>query len=166
MNTTRYCRLLTVFVAVHCLSATFLPSVAEAQPIGFPPLDQFADANPADYVRPFSYPERWANGYLFFTTPDGISCATGGSTWCTGPLPGTAAPCASVSQDGPNTGWTIRTTREPCVSAADPILAPGQKLTNPASGVTCAVGADRLVACITGDNTHGFVLQPSGSRTF
>lgn len=45
------------------------------------------------------------------------------------------------------------------------LLAAGQKVTY--LNVTCAVGADNLVACLdstSGD--HGFVLQPSGSWAF
>jgi hypothetical protein len=44
-------------------------------------------------------------------------------------------------------------------------LASGQKLTY--LNVTCAVGADNLVACLdTTSGDHGFVLQPSGSWAF
>ncbi len=44
-------------------------------------------------------------------------------------------------------------------------LGSGQKLTY--LNVTCAVGADNLVACLdTTSGDHGFVLQPSGSWAF
>jgi hypothetical protein len=44
-------------------------------------------------------------------------------------------------------------------------LAQGQKLSY--LNVTCAVGADNLVACLdTTSGDHGFVLQPSGSWAF
>ena len=44
-------------------------------------------------------------------------------------------------------------------------LAAGQKLSY--LNVTCAVGADNLIACLdTTSGDHGFVLQPSGSWAF
>jgi hypothetical protein len=49
--------------------------------------------------------------------------------------------------------------------SAGKMLNPGQKLSY--LNVTCAVGADNLVACLdTTSGDHGFVLQPSGSWAF
>jgi hypothetical protein len=139
---------------------------AGAQSGDFPDLGRFSSVDPAAYVRPFSYAERWANGYLFFQTPGGISCAVGASTWCTGPLPAVAVPpggCGSVDFD--NRGFQIRTTPQACVPSSDPLLNPGEKLTNATYDTTCAVSSS-LLACITAGNRHGFVLQPSGSWAF
>ena len=45
------------------------------------------------------------------------------------------------------------------------LLDVGQKLSY--QNMTCAVGADRLIACLdTTSGQHGFVLQPSGSWAF
>ncbi len=145
------------------------PPSAAAQPVGFPDLTRFTDAAPGHFIRPFSYAERWANGYLFFTTPDGISCAIGGSSWCTGEFPGrpdNPGACDSVQRDGDAASqpFAFGSNDRQCVHAADAMLAPGQKVTNTAFGTTCVVGEGRLTACIQGD--HGFVLQPSGSWVF
>ncbi|MCK0172796.1 hypothetical protein [Mycolicibacterium sp. F2034L] len=151
---------------------TALTPPAGARPADFPDLGRFSSADPTAYMRPFSPAERWATGYLFFQTPGGVNCAAGAATWCTGPLPGVPVPpggCGSVDADGG--GFQIRTTRTPCVPGSPAVLNAGEKLTNDTYDIVCAVGAedaddaDDMVACIRGDG-HGFVLQPSGSRTF
>lgn len=156
----------TAFVA--SAGVVSLPSAA-AQPIGFPDLTRFTDADPGHYTRPFSYAERWANGYLFFTTPDGINCAIGGSSWCTGEFPGrpdNPGACDSVQRDGDaaTQPFAFGSNDGQCVPTTDALLGSGQKLTNTAFGTTCVVGEGRLIACI--QNDHGFVLQPSGSWVF
>jgi hypothetical protein len=53
----------------------------------------------------------------------------------------------------------------PALSSGGKPLSPGQKLSY--LNVTCAVGADNLVACLdTTSGDHGFVLQRSGSWAF
>lgn len=48
---------------------------------------------------------------------------------------------------------------------AGKILGVGQKIS--VKNVTCAVGANKLIACLdTTNGEHGFVLQPSGSFAF
>lgn len=51
-----------------------------------------------------------------------------------------------------------------CQILTTPLLNVGQKITT--AGITCAVGGDRLTACIDPLLNRGFVLQPSGSWTF
>ena len=53
----------------------------------------------------------------------------------------------------------------PALPSSGKSLGPGQKLSY--LNVTCAVGADNLVACLdTTSGDHGFVLQRSGSWAF
>lgn len=141
---------------------------AVAQPIGFPDLTRFTDVDAGHYTRPFSYAERWSNGYLFFTTPDGINCAISGSSWCTGEFPGrpdNPGACDSVQSGADATQpFAFGSNDGHCVPTTDALLTSGQKLTNTAFGITCVVGEGRLTACI--QNDHGFVLHPSGSWVF
>jgi hypothetical protein len=156
-------------VAFVAAAGAASPPRATAQPDGFPDLNRFTAADPAHYTRPFSYAERWANGYLFFRTPDGISCAIGGSSWCTGDFagrPDNPGACDSVQRDGDAAAqpFAFGSNDGPCVPTADAVLSAGQKVTNTAFGTTCVVGEGLLTACI--QNDHGFVLQPSGSWVF
>lgn len=160
---------LFAFIAFVASAAVVSLPTAAAQPAGFPDLARFTAADPGDYTRPFSYAERWANGYLFFTTPDGINCAIGGSSWCTGEFPDRPAnpgACDSVQRDGgaATQPFAFGSNDGQCVPTTDALLASGQKVTNTAFGITCVVGEGRLTACIQSD--HGFVLQPSGSWVF
>lgn len=53
----------------------------------------------------------------------------------------------------------------PTLTSTGKPLGAGQKLSY--LNVTCAVGADSLVACLdTTSGSHGFVLQRSGSSAF
>jgi hypothetical protein len=53
----------------------------------------------------------------------------------------------------------------PALPTGAKLLAAGQKLTY--LNVTCAVGADNLLACLdTTSGDHGFVVQRSGSWAF
>jgi hypothetical protein len=162
---------LRALVAIAFLASAGVVSqpLASAQPIGFPDLTRFTDADAGHYTRPFSYAERWSSGYLFFTTPDGINCAIGGSSWCTGDFPGRPddpGACDSVQRDGDaaTRSFAFGSNYGHCIPTTDALLASGQKLTNAAFGTTCVVGEGRLTACI--QNDHGFVLQPSGSWVF
>jgi hypothetical protein len=161
-------RVLAAIAFVTSAGVASLPA-ATAQPAGFPDLNRFTETDPGHYLRPFSYAERWANGYLFFTSPDGVSCAIGGSSWCTGDFPGrpdNPGACYSVQRDGDaaTQPFAFGSNDGPCVPTADKVLGAGQKVTNTAVGATCVVGEGRLTACT--QNDHGFVLQPSGSWVF
>jgi hypothetical protein len=94
---------------------------------------------------------------------------------CHGPLPGlpvdTYGSCPLVLQtfEQASRSEPFRFERSDglCSPSTDTLLDVGQKLTLVANDTTtCVVGANDLVACIDGDNQHGFVLQPSGSWTF
>ncbi|WP_029110123.1 hypothetical protein [Mycobacterium sp. URHD0025] len=155
-------------IIIACL--TPLTPDAHAQPPGFPDLSQFTEVDAAQFSRPFSYAERWANVYSFFRTPDGVNCAIGPGSWCTGNIPGLPSSqsdaCASVHQTGDNQQFTFSTDDITCESTKDKLLNPGQKLTDSLTGTTCVVGQGRFTACINPQSDHGFVLQPSGSWVF
>ena len=160
-----------IVTAGAALLAISAPPAANAVPDGFPDLAGFTPVDATAFVRPFSYAERWTSGYVFFRTPDGISCAIGGSSWCTGAFPGLPpeqqSPCAAVRQGANGSApYTLAPSDQPCVATADKVLNPGQKLVNDTYAVTCVVGDGNLTACIDTRNNHGFVLKPSGSWTF
>lgn len=155
-------------LAVVLYAAPDVPR-AQAEPAGFPDLTAFTEA-PANMH--FSRPDKWASGYAFFRTPDGLNCMSGSIVRCSGALPGLSTAeygdCAEVFQtyDAASRGepFTFGRTSD-CDDAPDELLDVGQKLTfTTNSTTTCVVGRDRLTACIRGD--HGFVLQPSGSWVF
>ncbi|MGV0779255.1 hypothetical protein [Mycolicibacterium sp. XJ775] len=144
---------------------------AGAQPPGFPDLRKFKAVDAAQFGRPFSYPERWANVYLFFRTPDGLNCAIGPASWCTGNMPGLPADlngaCSSVH--GERTGdpmFAFSAADGACEPTRDKTLNPGEKLIDSLTGTTCVVDKGNLTACIIPNTNHGFVLQTSGSWTF
>lgn len=143
---------------------------ANAQPPEFPDLTQFKDVDAAQFSRPFSYPERWANVYSFFRTPDGLNCAIGPGSWCNGNIPGLpssqSGACASVHQNGDGQQFAFSTDGNACEPTKDKILNPGEKLTDWLTGTTCVVGDGRLTACINTQSNHGFVLRPSSSWVF
>ncbi|MUL85737.1 MULTISPECIES: hypothetical protein [unclassified Mycolicibacterium] len=143
---------------------------AVAQPPGFPDLNLFNEVDAAQFNRPFSYPERWANVYSFFRTPDGLNCAIGPGSWCNGNLPGLPAgqgdSCTSVHQKRSDQQFTFDTDDTACEPTKDKALNPGEKLTDWLTGTTCVVGYGNLTACINTKSDHGFVLQPSGSWVF
>lgn len=160
---------LTILALAAGLCAAPGTPAAHAEPAGFPDLTGFAEAPPNLH---FSRPERWANGYAFFRTPDGLNCMAGSLVRCSGSLPGLSpteyGTCAAVLQtnDAAHRGEPFEFKRESdCESAPDQLLDVGQKVTfTAASTTTCVVGRDRLTACIK--DGHGFVLQPSGSWVF
>ncbi len=164
-------RVLAVPAMVAALAVGPAVPSAEAQPPGFPDLNAFTEA-PANLD--FSRPDRWANGYAFFRTPDGLSCMIGGVRRCSGPVPGLPVEygeCAVVLQtheeSSRSTPFRFEKSVEGCPPPADELLNVGQKLTLTANNTTtCVVGEDRLTACIDGNGKHGFVLQPSGSWVF
>lgn len=163
-------RILTVLAVIGGLYTLPIGQAAKSQPAGFPDLNAFTEA-PAD--TDFSRPDKWANGYAFFRTPDGISCIIGSLKQCHGPLPGIPTDddrtCPMVIQtyeeSTRSAPFRFAHSNEPCAPPTDNLLDVGQKLTLNL-GTTCVVGANRLTACIDSSNDHGFVLQPSGSWTF
>ncbi len=160
--------LANTFIVTTC--STLLIPHANAQPPGFPDLRQFKEVDAAQFSRPFSYPERWANVYSFFRTPDGLNCAIGPSSWCNGDIPGLPSSrdrvCASVHQEGDDQRFVFDSDNTKCDPTHDKLLVSGQKLTDPLTGTGCVVGEGRLTACINAQGDRGFVLQPSGSWVF
>lgn len=142
---------------------------AAAAPPGFPDLDAFTDA-PAHLT--YSRPDKSANGFSFFRTPDGLSCMVGSLIRCSGSLPGVPVAeygdCAAVYQtyEAASRSEPFRLERAgECQRATDELLDVGQKLTfDTGYSTTCVVGRDQLTACISND--HGFVLKPSGTWVF
>jgi len=179
-------------VALTTMSALIVPAphaVAQPPP-GFPNLDTFT-AVPADgymtTARPASGPR------ISFSAPYAMACDFyGGSApapqpsqdiKCNGEIPGAddipfnggghprPGDCVvgAVNFKGP--GYELSRTSyggcdgNPAALPGGKLLAVGQKVSY--LNVTCAVGADQLVACLdatSGD--HGFVLQHSGSWAF
>jgi hypothetical protein len=163
--------LVAVATLVAGLTAVGMSSPANAAPPGFPDLTSFTEvSNPGSYTRP----ERSANGYAYFNTPDGISCAIGSTKWCGGNLPGIpsgeGSGCPSVVQTNEMASrsepFKFESSDRPCAPPTDTLLNPGQKLTFEAYGTACVVGDGDLTACIDTWHNHGFVLQPSGSWAF
>ncbi|MEO6792381.1 MAG: hypothetical protein ABI253_08880 [Mycobacterium sp.] len=160
-------------------------SPAGAQPAAFPNLDDFTAVSVDDYLTTGPKgPGRWVN----FSTPYNISCqfvaagepGTLQAISCDGDMPGMDN--APYAQGSPEQGWcltgtvrtensgSVRLNRQSVMCPAGPFdsgkpLNVGQKVSY--QNVTCAVGADRLVACLdTSAGQHGFVLKPSGSSAF
>ena len=161
----------TVVVAFAVTGLVSIPGAPEvhAEPLGFPDLAAFTEAPlSVDYSRP----DKWANGYSFFRTPDGLNCMAGSLVRCSGPLPGLPpaefGDCADVRQthEEADDGEPFTFARgSACRPEPDQLLDVGQKLTLIGNHTTtCVVGPDRLTACIRAG--HGFVLQPSGSWVF
>ncbi len=164
-----------LIIAAALIGSPLIPTALADPPPGFPDLTQYTEV-PADrYATELGIP-----GNALFGTPDGLTCQlrVGGGT-CGGPdLPGFPAAQARPARPGDSCGnQNVTFGPDPgnfwvggfCNGAgAHPLLAPGQKLTIPATSdapaQTCVVGADRLTACT--DGTHGFVLQPSGAWAF
>lgn len=159
----RFLVALALPVGLTCVS----PTTASAVPPGFPDLNHFIEAPAADH---FTRPGKMWNGYAFFRTPSGISCAIGDGNWCYGDLPGLApdqkSMCTAITRGNPSEPFRFKTSDKPCVPASDNVLNPGEKLTFEAYGTTCVVGEGNLTACIDNWHNHGFVLQPSGSWAF
>ena len=161
---------LRALASVAVLACVTLAPPAHAQPAGFPDLSAFTEA-PASLD--FSRPDRSANGYAFFRTPDGLSCMVGSLVRCSGPLPGLAraeyGDCTFVLQPYEDSQrsepFRFEKSTDGCSPPTDELLAVGQKATFVSNDTTiCAVGTGQLTACIRND--HGFVLQPSGSWVF
>lgn len=158
--------LVIVASAIAC-QAVPAPRAAGQPPQGFPDLSGFRSVDPT----PFRH-QSHGGLYSSFITADGsITCtmASGTSSGCRGDLPG--APKLEGSSDGKGCivvgGWeqySFSKSTVNCPPYSGERLNPMDKLVD--GDMTCAVGADRLVACINARVNRGFVLQPSGSWTF
>lgn len=181
-------RVLATGILAGGLTAVGCAPDATALPPGFPDLDSFAAVPVENYITTGPKgPGRWVN----FSTPDNVECqfdaapeqipgGTSQAIHCDGAMPGMGS--AAYSQGSPVQGWcevgTVRTqnsgnvrlNREsvmcpPRHFASGALLGEGQKVSS--VNVTCAVGTDRLIACLdTNSGQHGFVLKPSGSEAF
>ena len=117
---------------------------------------------------------------MTFDTPYGLHCVMDASNpktlsstgvRCSGKLPDSRTDdCSSGTVDSTGPAGSYRITPEPggcslTVTGGSKQLGAGQKITY--QNVTCAVGADQLIACLdTTSGNHGFVLKPSGSEAF
>ncbi|MFZ1174839.1 MAG: hypothetical protein WAO15_00890 [Mycobacterium sp.] len=167
------------------------PQAAAQPPPGFPNLDGFT-AVPADGYVTTSGPGTSAR--ISFSAPYSLVCDFYGGPApapqpsqdikCSGDMPGMddvpflgsgrprPGDCVvgSVNFKGP--GYQLSRMsyggcdgNPPTLPSGGKLLGAGQKLSY--LNVTCAVGADNLVACLdTTSGDHGFVLQHSGSRAF
>jgi hypothetical protein len=160
-------------------------SPVHAQPAGFPNLDDFTAVPVDDYLSTGPKgPGRWVN----FATPYNIACqfdaieppaGSSQAIMCDGDMPGMAN--APLSSGAPVPGGCVigtvrsqgaagmRLNRESTTCGRQfsngAFLGVGQKVSY--GNVTCAVGADQLVACLdTPLGHHGFVLRPAGSSAF
>ena len=149
---------------------------ASADTGGFPDLGAFAPVSADGFTNT-------VKGYssVLFSTPYNVRCefaarpvtnlpsgAPSQLINCAGAVPsmGSCATGAVLSQgDGP--AYTVERKADDCGATFSngTLLNVGQKIT--VANVTCAVGADQLIACLdTNSGNHGFVLQPSGSWGF
>ncbi|HWS92059.1 MAG TPA: hypothetical protein VN255_12160 [Mycobacterium sp.] len=167
------------------------PQSAAQPPPGFPNLDTFTSV-PADGYVATSHPG--TSPRVSFSASSTLVCDFYGGTApppqssldikCNGDMPGMddvpisgggrpkPGDCVvgSVNFKGPGYGLS-RMSYGGCDGSPPPLpsggksLGPGQKLSY--LNVTCAVGADNLVACLdTTSGDHGFVLQRLGSWAF
>jgi hypothetical protein len=167
-------RSLAVMSVVVSMSCATAPQHAAAQPPGFPNLDSFSPAPIDAYLAEPGRGPRFAN----FSTPYNIQCYFEAgdpvAVWhsqdisCHGDMPD-GDPCvvgtAGAAASGP--AYAIKRTGDKCGApfTRGALLNVGQKVSY--RDATCAVGPDRLVACLdTSSGQHGFVLKPSGSEAF
>ncbi len=175
--TDRATRGVGLLAAAVALTIVTPPGHAIAEPPGFPDLNAFAAVPVDDY---FVTNYRGNSRTVNFSTPYNVNCSmdasdpkpagTSTDVQCTGDLPD-AAPgecvTASLGDSGPGSSYHLGRTPSQCSPfvAGGKQLGVGQKLTY--QNVTCAVGADQLMACLdTASGRHGFVLKPSGSEVF
>lgn len=158
---------LVIAVSVIACQAIPAPEAAGQPPQGFPDLGGFRAVD----SKPFRHQSR-GGLYSSFVTADGlISCtmASGSSSGCRGDLPGAPGSEGSGSGAGCTAvgGWdqySFSRTTVHCPPYSGEKLNQNEKLVD--GDMTCAVGEDRLVACINTRGNHGFVLRPGGSWTF
>jgi hypothetical protein len=167
------------------------PQAVATPPPGFPDLDGFTPVSAAGYV---TSPQPGGSPRISFSTPSALACDFYGGPppapqpsqdiKCTGdmpgmddvPFPGSGRPrpgacvVGAVSFKGP--GYELsRMSYGGCdgnpatLPSGNKPLGVGEKLSY--LNVTCAVGADNLLACLdTTSGEHGFVVQRSGSWAF
>jgi hypothetical protein len=167
-------RLLVVLSTAVSMSCTAPQQHAAAQPPGFPDLDNFSPVAIDGFLAEPGRGPRFAN----FSTPYNIQCWFNAgepvAVWhsrdinCRGDMPD-GSPCVvgSAGAAGPGPAYSITRTGDQCGApfTRGTLLSVGQKVSVP--NATCAVGPDRLVACLdTTEGQHGFVLKPSGSTAF
>lgn len=187
--TMRFLAGLTLVAAAAIAGPT--PRAAAQPPPGFPNLDGFTSV-PADGYLTTSGPGIPAR--ISFSAPNPLVCDFYGGPApapqpsqdikCNGdmpgmddvPFPGGGRPrpgdcvVGSVNFKGPGYQLSRMTYggcdgNPPTLPTSGKSLGVGQKLSY--LNVTCAVGADNLVACLdTTSGNHGFVLQRSGSWAF
>lgn len=168
-------RTIAAAVAVSAAVLGLGTGTAAAAPPEFPDLDAFAPVDAARYS--VSFPSK----AIHFSTPDGLECGlanygpdspgTQNYAWCSGGIPGMPADAESVNGEADKvTGYGGPVFMYKFVKnggfkpGPQRLVGVGQKISS--ANITCAVGADRLTACINRVDNHGFVLQPSGSWTF
>ncbi|WP_025736386.1 hypothetical protein [Mycobacterium genavense] len=161
---------MSVMVSMSCTAA---PQHAAAQPPGFPDLGGFAPVPVDAYLAEPGRGPRFA----YFSTPYNIQCLfeagepipawSGQGISCHGDMPD-GDPCVvGTAAVGSGPAYAITRTADKCGApfTRGALLNAGQKVSF--RNATCAVGADRLVACLdTTSGQHGFVLKPSGSDAF
>lgn len=164
----------TAFAVAAILSCS--SNVASAEPPGFPDLGAFAEVSTDSYIVMGSRGMKSIN----FSTSEGVNCGfsappnpNGNNQLisCDGPLPGLQDIPIEGSGSGQCDVGTVNTLaiahyKGACDSRPNrKILNPGQKVSY--GNVTCAVGSDKLIACIERVGAgRGFVLQSSGSFVF
>jgi hypothetical protein len=180
VRTTRY---LAAGIFAVAMSLMGCGPHATALPPGFPNLDSFAPVPVDNYI---ATGPKGPGRFVEFSTPYNIQCGftatinpqLAGSSQgihCEGQIPGVASgptpteSCATGAVgDWGAAGFRIDKELSGCPMGAynsGALLGAGQKLSY--QNVTCAVGADGLVACV--DNSvgqHGFALKPTGNVTF
>lgn len=184
-STRRVTRISAIAGAVGGLLLGVSGSPAGAEPAGFPNLDDFTAVPVDGYIATGPKgPGRWVN----FSTPYNVACqfdavdppaGSSQAIMCDGDMPGLAS--APLGSGAPVAGGCVigtvrsqgtaglRLNRESTGCGRQfsngTFLGVGQKVSY--GNVTCAVGADQLVACLdTSLGQHGFVLSPSGSTAF
>jgi hypothetical protein len=162
-------------MAVLIMLAPALAPRAVAQPADFPDLSGFSAVPAEQYF--VETTKTGAARMLDFSTPYNSTCSfsrEGDGKYsqylrCTGRMADSADPCAfgeiywEPSKTSYDRTWEGSNCSNPYSYAK--LLNPGQKVSF--LNVTCAVGDNRLVACLdTFNGEHGFVLRPSGSGFF
>lgn len=166
------------------------PPAAAQPPPNFPNLDGFTavpadgylSTGPAGTSPRISFSTPYAVVCDFYGGPapapppsQGIKCKGDMSGMDDVPIPGgrpRPGDCVVGSVDFKGPGYQLSRMsysgcdgNPPALPTGAKLLAAGQKLTY--LNVTCAVGADNMVACLdTTSGDHGFVVQRSGSWAF
>ena len=170
MRLTRMAALIT-----EVMLATVMAPGAVAQPAGFPDLSGFSTVSAERYF--VESPKENAARTVDFSTPYNITCSFIRDDYfqippylrCTGRMADSSDPCAfgEIYWEQSKSSYSRTWEGSDCANpfSYSKLLSLGQKVSF--HNVTCAVGDDRLVACLdTFKGEHGFVLRPSGSVFF